>query len=173
MEMLGDLIKIVIPSALVMYAGYLVFRHFLKVEKLKGETSLKEKSRELAFPLRLQAYERVILFLERITLPNFLARIDKKGMSAPMLYQQLLLEIRDEYNHNLSQQIYMSDKAWNLATNCKERTIALVNQVFSSIDSKAEATIFAKAIMDKILSENLDICGEAIEFIKNEIRELY
>jgi hypothetical protein len=173
MELLGDLLKILLPAALVVYAVYLIVRSLTSKEYEKRMGELKIKSREIAFPLRLQAYERVILFLERITLPNILARVNKKGMNSLQLYNQLLFDIRDEYNHNLSQQVYISDQAWNLITNSKEQTIAFINKSFSGFEPSQDSVVFAKVLLDKLIAERMDFTGEAITFVKNEIRELY
>ena len=173
MEYLGDFLKILLPSALVIYAVYLVLRSFGAREDSRHENDLRIKSREIAFPIRLQAYERLILFLERVNLANIIGRTDKRKMSTILLYNQILSEVRDEYNHNLSQQVYVSDKAWDLLTNSKERTIAFVNKVFSEVDPESEARVFAKALLDKMIAENQDFTGEAIHILKEEIRELY
>ncbi len=173
MEYLGDFLKIVLPAALVLYAVYMVLRSIGSREGEKYQNDLKLKGREIAFPIRLQAYERLILFLERVNLANIISRMDKSKLNTVMMYNQILSEVRDEYNHNLSQQVYVSDKAWSLLTNSKERTIAFVNKVYSESNPEAEARIFAKSILDKMIAENQDLTGEAIQFLKEEIRELY
>lgn len=173
MEYLGDLIKIILPAALVIYAVYLVFGAFSKKEKQIQQAELKLKSREIAFPIRLQAYERLILFLERVSLPNLISRTEKNNLTALIYYTQIVAEIRDEYNHNLSQQVYVSDKAWDLLTGAKERTIAFMNQAFPQVDAESDARGFAKLLLDKYIADNQDFTSEAIQFLKNEIRELY
>lgn len=173
MEYLGDFLKMVVPSALVLYAMYLVVRTLVMREVDQKSLELKLKSRETVLPLRLQAYERVILFLERNAIGNILAREQKPGQTAAQLHHKLVSTIRDEFNHNLSQQLYMSDKAWELVSQAKEQTISMINQNYSKMDPASESRSLAKGLIDQLIKENQDPHHPAILFIKKEIRELY
>src|SRR4028119_1270098 len=117
MEIFGDLIKILLPAAAVLYAMYLTVKAFLNKDFDKRLVDIKIKNTELTLPLRLQAYERMCLFLERISPHNLVVRLNEPAYNAIQFHQKLLLEIREEYNHNLSQQVYMSDQSWTYVKN--------------------------------------------------------
>ncbi len=78
-------------------------------------------------PIKLQAYERIVLFLERISLESLLLRVSSPDMSASQLHTALLNAIRNEFEHNLSQQIYMSPQAWEVVSNASSNMIKIIN----------------------------------------------
>ncbi len=112
MEYLGDLIKIFIPASIVLYGMYAVAKTFLEKGIVEKNLELKQKNAEIVMPIRLQAYERMTMFLERITPNNLLVRLSGNAVQVLDFQQLILREIRDEFNHNLSQQVYMSHELW-------------------------------------------------------------
>jgi hypothetical protein len=101
--------KILIPASIVLYAAYLLVRSFLAKEIELKKLEIRGRSIETVLPLRLQAYERMCLFLERISPQNLLIRLNVGLIPAKEFHQMLLAEIRNEYNHNVSQQIFMTE----------------------------------------------------------------
>ena len=95
---------------------------------------LSRKSEQL--PLRIQAYERLILFCERISIPNALLRLNSEEMDQVHLKNALLIAIQKEYEHNLTQQIYVSGPLWEMITLLKDQTIATITQ--SYIDTEKD-----------------------------------
>jgi len=114
MDALIDFVKIVIPASVVLYAVYLTVRSFIAKEIELKKLEVRAKGIETILPARLQAYERITLFLERISPQNLLIRLSDPAYSAREFQKLLLDEIRNEYNHNVSQQVYMSEEVWNL-----------------------------------------------------------
>ena len=110
MEAIIDFIKILVPAALVLYAMYLTVKAFLNKELEKTRLEIKEKNIEVVLPVRLQAYERIVLFLERMSPNNLVTRLNQAEMTAKVFQQIMLREISDEYNNNVSQQVYMSEE---------------------------------------------------------------
>src|SRR6187402_2039783 len=108
MDLIPDLLKLLVPAGLVLYGMYVTVKLMLEREAEKQRVELKNRYASDVTPLRLQAYERMALFLERITPANLLLRLNGETSVALDLQQLLLREIREEYNHNVSQQIYMS-----------------------------------------------------------------
>jgi hypothetical protein len=117
MEAIIEFGKILLPASLVLYAVYLTVRSFIHRELESKRMEIRARSIETILPNRLQAYERMCLFLERISPPNLLLRLNNPGYTAREFHKVLLDEIRNEYNHNVSQQIYMSDEVWNMIRN--------------------------------------------------------
>ena len=114
MEVLIEFGKIILPAGAVLYAVFLTVRMFLTKDLEKRLLELKMKNTDTIMPIRLQAFERVCLFLERISPNNLIMRVNDDVYKSGQFQQILLHEIRSEYNHNLSQQVYMSDESWNM-----------------------------------------------------------
>ena len=173
MDYLSDLIKIVLPAALVLYAMFLVIRSFLQKDFEKQLIRVKEKNSETILPLRLQAYERMALFLERISPNNMLIRLAEPQLSAAAFQQKLLTEIRDEFHHNHSQQIYMSDEAWQMIRGAMNSMIGLIQQAGEKMTEKNNAIDLSSAIFNEMAQSEKDAVDSALSFIKNEIRQSF
>ena len=174
MELFSDLIKILIPATLVLYGMYITVKSFIDGQKSKAILESKMESRNTSIPMRLQAYERICLLLERIRPSNLLLRLNGKAVNVADFQQVLLNEIREEFNHNLSQQVYMSDMAWNHTRNAVEQTLSLVNDSTQNLDQKANGVELSKSILKSVINQNNNSIEMALAYIKNELRqELY
>jgi len=173
MEALIEFGKLLIPAGLVLYAMYLTVRSFLNKELERKVIDIKMKNADAVLPIRLQAYERMSLFLERINPSNLVPRVNAANYSARELHQKLLREIRDEYNHNLSQQVYMSDAAWNLVKNSMEEVVMIINDAASGLTDDAKGLELARIIMEKTIDRKMDPVEYPLKQIKDEIRELF
>jgi hypothetical protein len=100
--------------------------------------------------LQLQAYERLILLTERIALPNLIGRLKHEGFSAKEMQGMLTETIRQEFEHNITQQIYVSTEAWDAVRNLKEQNIFIVNQVSSFLPPQASALDLSKHLLEMI-----------------------
>lgn len=140
-------------------------------EKQKWE--IRGKNIEITLPLRLQAYERMCIFLERITPNNLLLRVVPMVGSALELQQVLLKEIRDEYNHNVAQQLYMSPHAWEQLTNAMNETVAVINQASQEVSAEAPAAELAKKIFAAVIGQEKQPVYHAVQVLKEEIRTLF
>ncbi len=172
MEMVYDLLKITLPAIIVLYVAYLLVRSFLQKQLDEIAFNVRQKNQEIVVPIRLQAYERVILLLERISPSNLLSRLGNSDYTAEEFQQILIHEIRNEVNHNLSQQVYMSESAWTYVTTAVEQTISLINSSTNGLDKKATGIDLAKAILESGSVET-DTSTQAIKFIKEEIQEVF
>ncbi|WP_310587541.1 DUF7935 family protein [Emticicia aquatica] len=173
MQSITELLKILIPSAAVLYGMYLTVQTFLEKQFEQKQLEVKQKNTELVTPIRLQAYERMTLFLERITPNNLLIRINNMDIQA-IDYQRLILqEIREEFNHNLSQQVYMSHEAWEKIRKAMNDVVALVNTSATEIDSNSASINLSKKIFEKVISENQQPTMEALKFLKEEIQTMF
>lgn len=173
MEILLDLIKIFLPASMVLYGVFLVVKAFLNKEYEKKIIEYKMDNTKIVLPIRLQAYERVCLFLERISLNNLIIRINNPAFSAGQMQQALLSEIRNEFNHNLSQQVYMSDEAWLAVRKSMEDIVGIINKAGEQTPSDARGIELAKKIFDGLLQLNHDPISHALTIVKNEIRVVF
>ena len=108
---------------------------------------------QLALPLRLQAYERLVLLSERIALPNLISRVGQQDLTAKEMQLLLTQSIRQEFEHNISQQIYVSKEAWEAVNNLKEQNMLIINQVAQFLPDGATGTQLNKSLLD-VLIEN-------------------
>ena len=173
MEMIYDLLKITIPAVLMLYLSYLLVRSFLRNQLDEAAFSVRQKNQEVIVPIRLQAYERVTLLLERINPANLLSRLGNSDYSAEEFQQILVHEIRNEFNHNLSQQVYMSDSAWTYVITAIEQTISLINSSANELDKKAKGIELARVILENSAGEEMDAPKQAIRYIKEEIQDIF
>ncbi len=173
MELFLDFVKMLLPAAGILYAMYLVVRSFLNKDMEKRLLAVQAKSKDTTLPLRLQAYERLCLFLERITPNNLLLRLNDPGYSASEFQQVLVQHIREELGHNLSQQIYVSDDCWSLTKNAAEETIALINQAAQGTDDEMKSIDLAKRVFEMVMNNQVEPTTHALNFLKQEIRQFF
>jgi hypothetical protein len=173
LQILADFIKILLPAGIVLYAMYLTIKSFLNKEFEKKLIDIKIKNTDIVLPVRLQAYERMCLFLERISPHNLLIRVNDPAYSVGELHQILLREIREEYTHNMSQQVYMSDKAWAMVKKTMEDIVSVINASSANLSREARSIELAKVIFENLAQRSEDPTANALKFLKNEIRQVF
>jgi hypothetical protein len=170
MELLTDFLKITLPATLVLYAVYLTVTAFLKKSFVEKQAEQRLRQVEIALPTRLQAYERMCLFLERITPNNLLMRLNGTATAAAEFQQILLRDVREEFNHNLSQQVYLSADAWERIRAAQQEVMMLINQAAAEVPLDAAPLDLSKKIFEKIIQENRNPTADALRFVKEEIQ---
>jgi len=174
MEGLLNVLYILIPSGAVLYGMYLVVKTFTEKELQKISLDIKKSNIEQITPLRLQAYERICLLLERLSTNNLVIRVNDSNFNVSMFHHQLLSEIRQEFNHNLSQQIYISDEGWSLVKQAVEQTTSLINEAYNSIaDKEAKGVELGRAIFTLQSHAQSDPIETALIQLKKEIRKQF
>ncbi len=174
MEFLTELLKLTIPAALVLYGMYLTTKSFLNKDFERRLMELKVKYAESLIPMRFQAYERMALFLERISAQNLVVRLTDNSLKARELQQMMMDEIRSEFSHNLSQQVYMSDEAWARIRDAMETMISVINQAMEGLDKDAPALELSKSIFNTLIAQGgEEVTAGALRFIKQEVRTYF
>lgn len=137
--------------------------------------SAKVKNSQVIFPLRLQAYERLCLLLERIDPNNLIVRLSDVAInvSAIQFQQVLLKEIREEYNHNLAQQMYMSQETWDRVKSAVFEVQSLINQSAGKVGAEASGQDLAKAVFEEIITTDAQPVEKALRLLKSEVRTLF
>jgi hypothetical protein len=148
-------------------------RSFIQKEVDMKRLEVKGRSLETILPNRLQAYERLTLFLERISPQNLLVRVNAPDMTAREFHQLLLNEIRNEYNHNVAQQIYISEGVWEMVKNAKEDIIITINESSTMMKDDATSLDLSKKIFEKIIGRELDPISHALTELKREIQQVF
>lgn len=168
-----ELLKIILPSLLVFLAGYLAVERLLREESNRRRAENTVNSKKITTPVRLQAYERIVLFLERISPESLLVRINQPGMSSKELQTALLSSIRSEWEHNLSQQLYISNQAWALVNNAKDNVTKLINTCSDKVGPKHSSLKLSTVILESMVELNNHPTAKAIEFLKKEVNEIF
>ena len=123
--------------------------------------------------LRLQAYERITLLTERIALQNLLSRHTNAGLSCRQMQMTLIDSIKQEYEYNMSQQIYISTEVWRAVNNLKEQNIYIINQLASTLPSQASGMDLNKHIIDYLINNtNASLHNIVLEAINYEAKKL-
>ncbi|SIS95594.1 DUF7935 family protein [Belliella pelovolcani] len=170
MDFIADILKITLPAGLVIYGMYLTVVSFLNKEREKLLVEIKTQNNQTILPIRLQAGERLCLLLERITPNNLVRRVNQPEYSAKDLHAQLLYEVREEFNHNLSQQVYFSDETWEAVKRAVEAVVTMVNSALQDMNEEARGIDLAKRIFQKSLDQKNDSIQHALTQVKSEIR---
>jgi len=173
MDALIEFGKLLIPASIVLYAVYLVVRSFIIREVELKKLEVRSRSIETLLPARLQAYERITLLLERLSPQNLLIRLNDPGYKARDFQKVLLDEIRNEYNHNVSQQVYMSEEVWSLVKNAKEDLILTINEAAQKMNADSTGIDLSKRIFELALDKKVDPMGHALSELKKEIRQIF
>ncbi len=172
-ELIIDLLKIIIPAIIVFLGCFLTVRHFLDTEARKRLAEIRLANQGVVTPMRLGAYERLAIFLERIHPHMIVTRVHKNGMSARLLQSELTKIIRTEFEHNLSQQIYISNHAWEMVKTAKEEITKLVNVAASKLPDAATGVELSQMILQ--ISQQIEKMPTqvALEYIKKEVGQVF
>ena len=164
------LIRAVVIITLVFIGIYLVLRYYLKNKTASQPPALSDESLKITLPLKLQACERIVLYLERIIPSAMILRLNRPEMTSIQLQALLVKTIRDEFDYNLSQQIYISSSTWELVKNAKEEAIRLINQAGSKIPEESTSAELARIILEIAMEKERLPIDKAIEEVKKEVR---
>jgi len=173
METILDILKYLLPSLVVFATTVFLVKKFLDGEEKKRQLQAVLNNQQLITPLRLQAYERTILFLERISPESLIMRLNRSGFTCQELQSELLQAIRSEYEHNLTQQIYISHGAWEMLKIARGRTIQLINSMAEKVPRDSPSINLSKAILESMVDEEKTPAADAVAFIKKEISQLF
>ena len=141
-----EIVKITVPALVVFLTVYYLLKQFLEGQHKLRLLDLKQSQQKESLPLRFQAYERLSLFCERIALPNLILRIRKEGMTSAQLQLSLMLAIQQEYEHNITQQVYVSDQLWQIVKIARDDAVNTIDVVSESVDPKSSAKELADAL---------------------------
>lgn len=119
----------------------------------KNEQKDKEGFDDSTRGLRLQAYERLTLLVDRIALPNLISRVNQPGFNAREMQLLLTKSVKEEYDYNISQQIYVTPDAWNAVKNLKEQNMLVVNQLASALPPHATGLDLNKLVLEYMMTD--------------------
>lgn len=165
-----EILQNILPALLVLLTAYLLIDKLLKSDEKRRNYDLQKENTKITTPLRLRAYERLMLVLERTAPAILVMNAVNPSITNQELHQLLLSSIREEFSHNVSQQIYVSNELWSYMRSAQESLVRLINTCASKCDPKAPSSDLGELII-RIYSESEQTPSElAQEKLKNEVR---
>lgn len=168
-----DIVKYVVPALVVLITSYTIVQKFLVTEMQRKQIAMFRETQDVTLRLRLQAYERMVVFVERISARQLLGRVYDSGMTVKDLQLAMVLTIKSEFEHNLSQQIYVSQNVWETVKGVKEQEINMANQLSKTLNPDAPAKELYGRITDMLLSTEETLPTDmALQVINEEARRV-
>ena len=138
-----------------------------QANSLRWQEIQMEKSKATV-SLRLQAYERLTLFCERITIPNLIKRLRTEGASAEDLRMSMLIAIQQEFEHNITQQVYVGEKLWNIVKIARDNTAEIINIAAEGLETNADSKALIDAVFKILTEQQGDSLAKAQAAIRQE-----
>jgi hypothetical protein len=165
-----ELLSYTIPSAVTGVVAYYFFVNHTKNEERKLRLAILRENQKQSLPIKLQAYERMTLFMERINPSNLLIRITSINNDKAAYAKSLINTIDQEYEHNITQQIYISEECWSIIIASKNAIKQLITKSLAQ-ESIKNAQELREFILTSILNNNSPATS-ALTYIKDEVKDL-
>jgi hypothetical protein len=160
------LIGIALGFLVIGVFGYILFNQAKSAAK-------KENANEKTVQMQLAAYERLALLVDRIALPNLISRVNHAGTTAREMQQLLTQNIKQEFEYNITQQIYVSSDAWNAVKNLKEQNQLVVNQFGNALPAHATGLDLNKLLLEYLMNDKKGTLHEVVsEILSYEAKKL-
>ena len=166
-----EILAYTIPSLITGGVAYFLFQSHFKDQQKTRLWLIQRDNQKIALPLRLQAYERMTLFMERIHPSQLMVRINPISTNKNDYENYIIAHIEQEFEHNIAQQIYISDKCWTVILTAKNATVQMIRNA-----AKNEKVTNADELRTFVITELLEKISPsttALSFIKNEVAELW
>lgn len=160
-----------LPAIVVGIIAYYFFKGHTANEEGRRRYLIQKEAQNQVIPMRLQAYERITLFLERIDLHKLLVRVKPYSEEAAAYEALLVKNIEQEYDHNLSQQIYLTSDCWNLIVSAKNATIHVIRQS-AMLEKNATADKMRESLLRNFMEE-ITPSQKALVYVRKEVSELF
>ena len=168
-----DVLKFIIAGTVVVYIAWQIIKSELDKVNQASLIELKKTSLTTTLPLRLQAYERLTLFIERINPANMLVRVHVAGTTVREIQQFLIAEIRTEYQHNITQQLYVSAQAWAIMNRIKDDTISLINNTAIGLSPEASSVELSKVILTHLANLEDNPYEAGLMLLKHDMQHFF
>lgn len=169
---------IILAVAVVIFGFWIIQYSNFRNEEKKRQWELKRESQKTTSPIRLRAYERLTLLLERTKPEHMIMELRQNQPDAfstwtiGQVQQYLLQTIRAEFDHNQSQQVYVSDEVWDMIINARDQMAAFVIAITGQLPPNATVQVYIQALMTAYSSNGTTPTDKALEYLKNEAKEL-
>ena len=173
MERTLEIFLFLLPTLTIILCLSAAWYYYLRFQRNNAEQKRQADHSASLLKIRLQAYERLVLFLERISPQHLVVRNNELHIPAMEMQHNMVNNIREEYEHNLVQQIYVSEKAWSGVVQARIWVLKLINEAAGSLPEGTAANDLAIAIVAAEMKAKENYLAEALSFLTNEVRELF
>lgn len=149
-EVLIEIIKYTSPAIIVFLTVYYLMKEYFKKEYNLKALQVQSENRETTLPLKLQAYERLTLFCERIKIHALIMRLQGTAPNAAAMQSAMLITVQQEYDHNIAQQVYISENLWKIINLAKNQTIAIITDAYKTIPQGSDTATLVKELYKRL-----------------------
>jgi hypothetical protein len=168
-----EILKYTVPALIVLIFTSSIIKRFLNTEIKRKQFALLRDNQEITVRLRLQAYERLVIFLERIQSRSLVPRVYQPGMTVRELQNAVIYNIKTEFEHNLSQQIYVSKAVWDTVRGVKEQELNMVSNIAQQLKPDDSAKELHSRIVNYILTQPGELPTDvAISMLNDEAKRI-
>lgn len=172
-ETIFEILKYTVPAIIVLISSYLIVQKFLVSELRRKQIALLHETQNITIRMRLQAFERLTLLMERIHPRQMMPKVYNSAMTVSILQQALVTSIRTEYEHNLSQQVYVSREVWESVRVAIEQEIGMIHQIAQRLKPDAPAKELNHHISNYLVDLHDELPSDiALKIIHEEARRV-
>ncbi|QQL48582.1 DUF7935 family protein [Mucilaginibacter ginkgonis] len=168
-----EIVKFTIAGVGVVWVAFYLLKPYLDKSERIQILELKKAVSNQTIPLRLQAYERLVLFIDRINPANMLIRLNATSYTAKELQAIIVSEIRNEFQHNISQQIYISTEAWAAVKKIKDDTLSLVNNMIAAMPADARGLEVSRQLIGHLAKLEDNPYDAAAEIVRKDLEGIF
>jgi hypothetical protein len=168
-----EILKYTVPSLIVMLTVFFMMRSMARSEDQRRNMELNVAAQKTVLPIRLQAYERIIILLERISPDAVIMRVNQANKTSKDYRAELLTSIKSEFEHNLSQQVYVSRDAWEAVKLARANMINIINNAAQQVKPDASALALSNKILEILMELTTPPNAAAIDLIKKEAQQFF
>ncbi|MCQ2199926.1 MAG: hypothetical protein MJZ19_09450 [Paludibacteraceae bacterium] len=172
MDIFLEIVKISVSGILVLLCSYLMLKQIVRNDEKRMRHQTRIENGKLMTPLKLTAYERLSLFLERIKPESMIIRIQTPTMTAGQLHDIYIMQVREEFEHNISQQIYVSEDLWRYIVSSKEGLLQFINTCSSKVPHNVPAIELSRLILETYSQVETSPVDMALQFLNSEVKRL-
>ncbi len=162
-----ELLAYTLPALITGGVAYYLFNSYFKDQQNTRKWLLQKENQKDALPLRLQAFERMVLFLERINPTKLLIRITPLSSDKNDYENYVIAQIEQEFEHNLTQQIYMTDECWTIIVTAKNATIQMIRK--ANMNERVDTADKLREVILNDLMNKQTPSSAALSYLKNEV----
>ena len=173
MEEFLNIVMGVVPAVVVGVVAYMLINRFLEAEKEKHVMEIRRESVKFSIPVKMQAYARIILLLERLDPVKSVNRVIKPGMTSRDLQKTVLADIRNEFEHNITQQLYVSKTTWEEVKKAKDESMKILAITITRTPDQGDAIEYTKVLIQVLAEVNASPTLAAIEVVRHEAKKIF
>ncbi len=163
-----EIIKITVPALIVFFTVHHLMKTYLDKQYQLRVLEFKQAQGNTTIPSRLQAYERLSLFCERIAVPSMMLRLREEEQTNAALRMAMLITIQQEFEYNITQQVYVSEQLWQIIKISRDNTVMDINGLYEKVDPRGPSKELASVLLSQTESQSANSLNMALSAIKKE-----